>query len=516
MDETYWQKLQAIFNAAVNIDPDTLPAFLDDVCGGDDALKQDVVDLLTADERSSRLWQGTTPASPQNTGPRSTSSPCQNGDQIGHHQIVEQIGSGGMGVVYRAYDTRLQRNVALKFLPASMHDDKASRQRFMVEARAASRLDHPNICVIHDINETPDGHMYITMPYYEGETLSARLKRGKLPVEKSVAITVQVADGLSAAHTIGIVHRDIKPANIMLTSEGMAKILDFGIAKVADVSLTSTGMGVGTLMYMSPEQMQGQEVDERADIWALGVTLYEMLAGKPAFSGYGASGLVNSVLSDEHEPADTIEKSAHPLLLEILNKAMQRNREQRYERIGLMLEDLVHLQAQLHANAVVPHTATRRAKPGSAFEWEPAFLEEIAVMLLPSLGPIATTLVNRQAARCGTIEALSVALADLLPTSERAAFLDKLRMKAAMHTTIPKANRIMVSNASTQIELTPVQLARLETCLLPYVGPIAATLIRRTLASTNDIDRICEMLTEIATRTEDRTKLCHEIKTILG
>lgn len=518
MDEAYWQKLQAIFDDALAVDPTKQADYLAKICGDDLALHEDVMSLLEAHVDASRSWSSAA-LSVSNGVPSfaGIAAPYNNGDQIGHHKIVDQIGAGGMGVVYSAYDSRLDRHVALKFLPAYLHGDEGSRQRFMAEARAASRLDHPNICVIHDINETPEGHMYITMPHYDGETLAARLKRGKLAVDKALDITVQVGDGLSAAHAQDIVHRDIKPANIMLTKDGMVKILDFGIAKTSDVNLTRTGMGIGTLAYMAPEQMHGQEVDARADIWALGVTLYEMLTGQTAFSGDGTSQVVDSVLNNASGPVDTLPDSVHPELQGILSKAMQRNREARYMQMSLLLEDLHRLRSTLsNAQQFTARTTATNKKDSTAFEWEGAFLDEIIAMLLPELGPITCKLVHRQAKKANSVESLSEGLSELLPEGARAAFRDKLKIRASLHTVPPIPNQIKVSHASAQLELAPVQLAKLEARLLPHVGPIAGMMIRRAIATTGEVDRVCEILTESLPDNEERKALMNEIKKIIS
>jgi len=515
MDEAYWQKLQAIFDGALGIATDQQASYLAQACDGDAALHEDVLSLLEAHVDASQEWcQAAPPTSPFG----GVAAPYQNGDTIGHHKIIEQIGAGGMGVVYQAFDSRLQRNVALKFLPAFMHSDEPSRQRFMAEARAASRLDHPNICVIHDINETPEGHMYITMPHYQGETLAARLKRGGVKVEDALVITIQVADGLAAAHAQDIVHRDIKPANIMLTRDGTVKILDFGIAKVANVNLTRTGMGIGTLAYMAPEQMHGQEVDARADVWALGVTLYEMLTGQTAFNGEGTSQVVEAVLDSDSEPAEALSSHIPQMLHSILVKAMQRNREARYADMTSMLEECIQVQTLLTAEPNVTRRATQLNKNGkSAFEWEPAFLEAIIEILMPVLGPITSKLVHRQAKHASNVEALCTALCDLLPdAATRQRFAEKMKLKAAMNTTPPAPNPVRLSNPSAQLELSPVQLAKLESFLLPYVGPIAGSLIRRAIATTGDWEMVCQILTDSLTNPDDQTALMNKIKDVVN
>jgi serine/threonine-protein kinase len=194
------------------------------------------------------------------------------GKTISHYKIIEKLGGGGMGVVYKAQDTKLDRIVALKFLPQHLLADKEAEQRFISEAKSASSLDHPNICSIHDINKTEDDQFYIVMGYYTGETLKKKLDAGPLQIDTAINYATQIATGLSRAHEAGIIHRDIKPENIMATDRDEVKILDFGLAKTSnEPSLTKLGSTVGTVSYMSPEQTKGDNVDHRTDIWSLGV-----------------------------------------------------------------------------------------------------------------------------------------------------------------------------------------------------------------------------------------------------
>src|SRR5512136_1794908 len=189
-------------------------------------------------------------------------------ERVSHYTILDRLGQGGMGIVYKARDEKLGRIVALKFLPAELTRDPDARRRFMHEARAASALQHSAICTIHDIDETPDGEMFIVMDFYEGETLRTKIERGPLPLKEVLAIGLQVVDGLAAAHASGVVHRDIKPANILITPRGEAKILDFGLARLSgQTRLTREGAAPGTLAYMSPEQIKGEELDPRTDLW---------------------------------------------------------------------------------------------------------------------------------------------------------------------------------------------------------------------------------------------------------
>ena len=262
------------------------------------------------------------------------------GKQVGRYQIQEQLGQGGMGVVYKALDPRLDRTIALKFLPNDYATDEDARQRFIHEARAASALDHPNICTIHDIGESDDGRTFIAMAYYEGQTLKERLRDGALPVEESTAIVLQIAEGLSRAHKKGIVHRDIKPANIFLTEDGLVKILDFGIAKMRDVDLTRTGSTMGTVAYMSPEQARGEAVDQRTDIWSLGVILYEMLAGRRPFQASFSEAMIYSILHEEITPLSDLVGPIDHNLERIVRKTLTKELSGRYADMNALLEDL--------------------------------------------------------------------------------------------------------------------------------------------------------------------------------
>jgi serine/threonine protein kinase/Flp pilus assembly protein TadD len=262
------------------------------------------------------------------------------GQTVSHYMILEKLGGGGMGVVYRANDTQLKRTVALKFLPPDLTRDPDARERFIHEAQAASALDHANICSVHEIGEH-DGQTFIVMGYYEGETLKKRIERGPLPVDEAVSITIQVAQGLAKAHEAGIVHRDIKPANIVLTKDGTVKILDFGLAKVAGRTLlTKSGTTLGTAAYMSPEQARGEMIDNRSDLWSLGVTLYEMLGGRRPFESDYEQALVYSILNTEPESLRRIRTDVPESLEKITRRALQKNSGERYQSAAELTADL--------------------------------------------------------------------------------------------------------------------------------------------------------------------------------
>ena len=261
------------------------------------------------------------------------------GGRILHYDILRPLGTGAMGVVYQAYDSRLQRTVALKFLSPHLQNAGVERARLDREARAASVLDHPNIGVVHAIEED-HGCLFIVMAYYEGETLKQRIARGPLPVSEAARIAVHVATGLAEAHRAGIVHRDLKPSNIILTSRGLAKIVDFGLAKMAgEPDLTEPGTTVGTVAYMSPEQMIGQSADARADLWSLGVILYEMLTGKQPFTGENNQALMYAVVN--HPAPETA--GLDPGLARVIDRSLSKNRSERYQEAWQVLKDLTRV-----------------------------------------------------------------------------------------------------------------------------------------------------------------------------
>ena len=275
------------------------------------------------------------------------------GTTLGPYRIISQLGQGGMGVVYTATDPRLKRTVAIKLLPPDLTRDETAKQRFLQEAQAASALDHPNICTIHEINETPDGQLYLVMAHYEGETLKERIGKGPLELNDAIDIATQVGEGLAKAHAAGIVHRDIKPANLMVTEDGTVKILDFGLAKLAgSEGVTQTGTTVGTVAYMSPEQARGQQVDHRTDIWSLGVVLYEMLAGTPPFAGENLLSLSNAIVDGEPSLLTGASSSAHG----VVTKALSKDKEKRYLSVTDLLAELRTLRSGSDAKTVATPT----------------------------------------------------------------------------------------------------------------------------------------------------------------
>jgi serine/threonine protein kinase/tetratricopeptide (TPR) repeat protein len=269
------------------------------------------------------------------------------GKTISHYKILERIGGGGMGVVYKAQDLKLDRFVALKFLPPHLTTSEEEKQRFIHEAKAASTLEHNNICNIHEIDETEDGQLFISMAYYEGETLDKRIKDKPLPIEEAIDIAIQISQGLAKAHEKKIVHRDIKPANIMLTKEGVVKVLDFGLAKLSkQTKLTKEGTTLGTIVYMSPEQTRGEAVDHRTDIWSLGVILYEMITGQLPFKGDYDQAVMYGIANEQPEPITGL-RTGVPLDLErIVNRCISKDPQDRYQHADDLLSELNRLKKE--------------------------------------------------------------------------------------------------------------------------------------------------------------------------
>ena len=266
------------------------------------------------------------------------------GQTISHYQITDKLGAGGMGVVYKALDLKLERTVALKFLPADAAVSDRDKQSLLREARAASALDHPNIGVIHGIEESEDRQLFIVMGYYEGQTLSQKLSHGAIPVRESLDLAVQIARGLSAAHARNIVHRDVKPSNIIIANEKVAKIVDFGLARfVATASATQSISSTGTLPYMAPEQILGEAIDQRCDIWALGVILVQMIAGSHPFLRPNKGAMTYAILNQPPAAIEVLPKTVQAIAF----RALSKKPEGRYPRADEMLHDLETALAEI-------------------------------------------------------------------------------------------------------------------------------------------------------------------------
>ena len=295
--------------------------------------------------------------------------PLPVGFRLGAYEILEAVGAGGMGEVYRARDTKLNRSVAIKVILAGSDASGRAQRRLLGEARAAAGLDHPNICAIHEVSEA-DGRAFIVMQYVEGETLQARLKRAPLAMAEALSIAAHVVDGLVEAHAHGTIHRDIKPSNIMLTPRGGVKVLDFGLAmRAADAStgeavgatqsvLTATGAVMGTVPYMSPEQLRSEPLDARSDLFSFGVMLYEMVSGQPPFTAANSASLMAAILTEDPQPLARYARDTPPELERIVSKAMRKDRDSRYQTAKDLLIDVRTLQDDVRTGAARARSAT--------------------------------------------------------------------------------------------------------------------------------------------------------------
>ena len=358
------QTVEEIFHAALNQEPDQVGAFLDAACEGDEVLRRKVEALLASHQRAGSFIE-TTVAGIATRIIENEQAGLLVDQTIGHYKISKRIGTGGMGEVYLATDMTAGRKAALKLLPERFTSDAERLKRFQQEAHAVVGLNHPNILTIYEIGEDHSTH-YIASELIEGETLRQRLMRGRMEVGEALDVAIQVASALAAAHEAGVVHRDIKPENIMLRPDGYVKVLDFGIAKLAEsafaeatadgagsMTLAETNLGsiLGTVRYMSPEQARGAPVDKGTDIWSLGVVLYEMLTGHAPFTGETPGEVMASIL--EKEPPPLTSYVAHTLaeLQQIISKALRKDREERYQSAHELLEALRDLRHKLEFKA---------------------------------------------------------------------------------------------------------------------------------------------------------------------
>jgi hypothetical protein len=380
--------VEKIFDAARRVPPESRSQFVETACAGRPEVRREVLELLSRGDDAqaffARLEQHVGPLREEAAEERSSGSPPEAvselapGTEIGPYRIVGRVGVGGMGTVYSARDPRLHREVALKLLPPWLAADPRAAERFRNEARAAAALDHPNICTIYEIGMDGDGGPFIAMALYRGETLKERIKRDRLPVGEAVEIAAAIARALAAARARGIVHRDVKPGNVMLTEDGLIKLLDFGLARLEDSAHSRPGLVRGTVAYLAPEQVRGDAVGPAADLWALGVVLYEMLAGRRPFTGGRDRARFHAILHEEPPPLEELRPEVPEALAQTVERLLRKDPEERYASAEELLADL---ESERAARSPAASTTTTRVAQRPTGIRRPALWIAAAAML---------------------------------------------------------------------------------------------------------------------------------------
>jgi pimeloyl-ACP methyl ester carboxylesterase len=340
------QRVEMVFDEAIELSATERPAYLAAACADDPECQREVELMLELAEQTG-VTAALAGAVAKSVVSRPASSP---GQTVSQYDLVEHLGGGGMGVVYKALDRRLQRFVALKFLPPYLGSEPDLKTRFLREAKTIASLDHPNICTLFGVEEAEHGQLFMVMPCYEGETLKQKIARGALEIERALDYASQLAAGLAHAHATGVVHRDIKPANVVVTADDQIKILDFGVAKLSGGTMTEPGAILGTLCYMSPEQACGDPVDHRTDLWALGVVLYEMLTGKPPFQAATPEALFFALQHRDPISLRTLRPEVPQQLAAIVQRLLEKQPGRRYATTQELAAELSAVSCQPIAN----------------------------------------------------------------------------------------------------------------------------------------------------------------------
>ncbi len=447
-------------------------------------------------------------------GELSTTQPLS----IGRYRVLNVLGRGAMGVVYLGYDEAIDRQVAIKTIHRRLLDEDGDQEwleRFRREVRAAGRCLHPNIVTVFEYGEV-EGTPYIVMEYVQGRELRDYLKeRQPLPLDSAVAIIVQVLNALSHAHAHGVVHRDIKPANVIVLADGQVKVTDFGIARMdASSDLTQAGMMVGTPSYMAPEQFRDQHPDHRADLYAAGVVLFELLTGVRPFSGRNASELMCQVLTESPQRVTQLNPALPAELDAVLNRALAKDPGQRFQEARAFIAaleglKLVEREAAMDGSTVIRVAPVQTPEPpvNTVPGWDPALLTQAEQFLVETLGPVAKVLVRRMALQVGSPADLIQQLAGVIPHElDRTRFLRRMRVAMGGTATVTgmgsSVSRSQMSGAMGSFEQAALETIRQE--LTVYLGPIAKVLVKQTAGKVRTLHELYQRLAEQIPAAADR------------
>jgi TolB-like protein/Flp pilus assembly protein TadD/tRNA A-37 threonylcarbamoyl transferase component Bud32 len=473
MEPERWQRIERLYHAALEVEESRRPAFLQDACGGEEALRREIEVLLSREKRAEKFMETPALEVAARTLAQDQHQPKPGLDEdelrlvgktISHYEVLAKLGGGGMGVVYKAKDTKLSRFVALKFLPPALFEDRQAIERFRREAHASSALNHPNICTIYDVDEH-EGHHFIAMEFLDGQTLKHFIGNGPLSLDLLLDLGAQISDALEAAHRQGIIHRDIKPANIFVTQREQAKILDFGLAKVMrqppagvarssvptaslEDSVSSPGAVFGTLMYMSPEQVRGEELDSRTDLFSFGAVLYEMVTGIRAFSGATSGAITDAILHATPATPVRINPSVPAGFEHVISKTLEKDRKLRYQNAADIRADLERLKRdRAWGGAVSRHGALAQRWPLVGIV---AAIALLAVLVGLNVGGLRDRLLERGTG-AGHVESLAVLpLVNLSGDAGQEYFADG--MTEALTTDLARMENVQVISRSSTMQ----------------------------------------------------------------